>query len=362
MATKKAKKPKRKRVNKKNSKLQTQMKRHVKTPPKKKPKYLGNTETMVSTGSTQLDLAISGGRKYGGGIPGSVFVEISGPPSCGKTVLLCEIAGGVQRMGGDVRFDDPEARLNKEFAKLFDLNTKEIDYDKPDTVTQIFKNIRKWEPDSNAAINGTFTDSLAALSTDLEMDNDEGDKMGQRRAKEFSEGFRKNARIIAKNNYIMVASNQIRDKKTRFGTSTTTPGGWALDFYASLRLSAIKVEPITKKVKLKSGKVVEKEIGATTTFRVVKSSVWKPKRTAQLTIIFDYGIDDIRDNLQYIKDYTKSKSYTVRGKSIGTSMEKAIRKVEQNNLEEELRDEVIELWTEIEEKFSSTDRKKKKRF
>jgi recombination protein RecA len=338
------KKVKRKRVNKKSSKMHKQLRRHADTtvPRKKRPKYEGNTETMVSTGSTLLDLAISAGRKHGGGIPGGVFIEISGPPSCGKTVLLCELAGAVQRAGGDVRFDDPEARLNKQFAELFDLDTDEVEHDKPDTVTKIFQNIRKWEPSNPDALNGTFTDSLAALSTDLEMDNDDGDKMGQRRAKEFSEGFRKNARIIAKANYIMAASNQIRDKKTRFGSTTTTPGGWALDFYASLRLAAIKVEPITKTIKI-NGKNVTKDIGARTTFKVTKSSIWKPYRTAPLTIIFDYGIDDIRDNLQYIKDYTKNTSYKVGDTKLGTSMEKAIRKVEKLKLEKELREEVIEL-------------------
>jgi hypothetical protein len=35
----------------------------------KKPEYDGNTEMIISTGSTLLDLAISGGRIKGGGLP-----------------------------------------------------------------------------------------------------------------------------------------------------------------------------------------------------------------------------------------------------------------------------------------------------
>ena len=67
---------------------------------------------MISTGSTLLDLIISGTRVRGGGLPGGILVEIFGPSGTGKTVLLCEIGGVIQRQNGDVRYGDPEARLN----------------------------------------------------------------------------------------------------------------------------------------------------------------------------------------------------------------------------------------------------------
>ncbi len=43
------------------------------------------------------------------------------------------------------------------------------------------------------------------------MDNEDGDKYGMRRAKEFSEELRKTCRILKDKNYLMVCSNQIRD-------------------------------------------------------------------------------------------------------------------------------------------------------
>ena len=63
--------------------------------------------------------------------------------------------------------------------------------------------------------------------------------------------------------------------------------------------------------------------------------------------------------MQYIKDNTENKVYTLRDKSLGISLEKAIRYIEDNNLENDLREEVITLWEEIESKFDS-DRKPKK--
>src|SRR5690606_20976498 len=139
--------------------------------PKRAPKVVVNLEKTISTGSTLLDLAISGGRIREGGLVGGILVEIFGQSQSGKTVLLSEIAGDVQRKGGDIRFSDPEARLNKQFAKLFGLEVTPEQYDRPNTVPEVFEPVRHWEPNpsTKGAISGIFADSLAALSTDLEM-------------------------------------------------------------------------------------------------------------------------------------------------------------------------------------------------
>ncbi len=344
--------------------LVKQIKAKAETPVVKKKKELdGNTEIMISTGSTLLDLAISGTRKRGGGIPGGILMEVFGPSGSGKTVMLCEIAGDVQRKQGDIMFHDPESRLNKTFAQIFDLNTDLVSYSTPDTVTEVFAAVRKWEPKSEGkkVVNGIFTDSLAALSTNMEMDNEEGDKMGQRRAKEFSEGFRKICRSLTAKNYIMVCSNQVRQNMDagNYGPKTTTPGGFAMGFYASIRLQARNPEKI-KVTKTVAGKEVKRVIGVETLFEVFKSSVDMPYRSAPVTIIFDYGIDDVRANLQYIKDFTSNKKYTVNGRELSNEMNKAIAIVEAEGLEDELKEQVIDLWEEIESKFKQ-ERKPKQR-
>jgi len=318
----------------------------------KKPEYDGNTETMISTGSTLLDLAISGGRVKGGGIPGGILVEIFGPAGSGKTVLLCEIAGNVQSYGGEVVFNDPESRLNKQFAKLFGLNVDDMKYSNPDTVPEVFKAVRDWKPKNIKIINGIFADSLAALSTDLEMDNKEGDKMGTRRAKEFSEELRKTCRILVKNNYLMACSNQVRQNLEPFGQKYISPGGESISFYSSLRLRTMKPEKIKKEAAV-AGKKITRVIGVNINVEVFKSSVWNPYHVVPLTILFDYGIDDIRQNLQFIKDYTRNNTYTVLGRNLDNSLEKSIKIIEDENLENKLRFETIELWESIENKFES---------
>ena len=60
-------------------KLSAQMKRKTETKEPPKSEYDGNFGTVISTGCTLLDFAISGGRVRGGGLPGGILVEAFGP-------------------------------------------------------------------------------------------------------------------------------------------------------------------------------------------------------------------------------------------------------------------------------------------
>ena len=339
------------------TKLSEQIKEHAngdQGPVKRKRQVSGS----ISTGSTLLDLAISGGVISGGGLPGGILVEIFGPSSCGKTVLLTEIAGDVQRKGGDVMFYDPEARLNKQFARQFGLNIDTMTYSIPDTVPELFAPIRQWEPTSAKVVNGIFADSLAALSTAMEMED--SDKYGMRRAKEFSEELRKTCRVITSNNFLMVCSNQIRENVNAgpYEQKFRSPGGVSVGFYASVRLRCSSPQKI-KVSKLVNGKDISRIVGVETNVDVYKNSIWKPYHSATVPIVYDYGIDDIRSNLQFLKDVTKAKAYTLEGATLSNSLEKACKMIEIDNNEETLRQQVINVWMEIESKFSS-ERKPKR--
>lgn len=343
-----------KRERTKEIPLHDQIKNHV-TKENEKETFEGNFERVISTGSTLLDLAISGGRIRGGGIPLGILVEIFGPSGCGKSILLSEIAGNIQRIGGNIIFHDPEGRLNPQFAKLFGLEINEQNYTMPDLVTQVFKGVRDWQPEGKPdTVNGIFADSLAALSTDLEMENKEGDKMGMRRAKEFSEELRKTCRILKQKNYLMVCSNQVRVNMDAgpYGQKYISPGGESVGFYSSLRLRATKPEKIYGKARV-VGKEIKRPIGVRVDYEVFKSSIWKPYRTAPVTILFDYGIDSIRDELQFIKDYTENSMYMLGERKLYVSVEKSIDIIENEALEDVLKNEVIELWKTIESKFNS---------
>jgi len=228
-------------------------------------------------------------------------------------------------------------------------------------VTEMFSEMREWIPE-DGKINGVLADSLAALSTNLEMDEEDGDKMGMRRAKEFSEGLRKTARLITESNVILACSNQLRETMNTFGPKFKSPGGEAIGYYASLRLRTSLIAKGAKMVRIEKfhGKEQKQIYGVQIEVEVFKSSVWVPHRTAPVTIDFGYGIDDIRENLKYLKKTLGTSVYCVGDIKLDKSLANAIDMVEEHDLVADLRDEVIATWEEIEDLFH-VERKPKKR-
>ena len=318
------------------------------------PRHAG--DNVISTGSTLLDLAISGGVYEEGGLPGGILVEIFGPSSTGKTVLLSEIAGGVQRRKGGIKFFDPEGRMNKQFARMFGLEMDEIEYEQANTVSEVFSPLIDWEPDGKGP-HGVFADSLAALSTELELED--SDKMGMRRAKEFSEQLRKVCRLIAQRNILMVCSNQVRQNLDagKYGQKWITPGGQAIGFYSSVRLRTSLKEKIKRERKVRG---CEHTIvtGVEIEIEVFKNSVWSPYRKAPVIIGYDYGIDDVKANLQYVKDHTGSKVYQIGDTKLSASLENSAEDAESDGLVAKLKEETIGIWKEVEAAFASSRRKR----
>ena len=180
-----------------------------------------------------------------------------------------------------------------------------------------------------------------------------------RRAKEFSEELRKTCREIQSKNYLLVCSNQVRQKHdaSKYESKYISPGGEGIGFYSSLRLRCMSPKKIQQE-KIVAGKKVKKVVGVTTEIEVFKSSVWKPYGHAPLTILFGYGTDDVRQNLQFLKNFTDATKYTVGGKELAVSMEESIGIVEREGLIADLKEEVIDLWEGIDRKFKQYRQKK----
>lgn len=326
------------------------------SPPKKEPKGL---VPVLSTGSTLLDLAVYGGVQRGGGIPGGIIAELFGESSLGKTAILCEVCASSQSKGGDVVFNDPEARLDRDYAEIYGMSLKGENYRRSGYVDDFFADIRGWTPPRSDVINVYGGDSLAALTTKLEMEK--GDKMGMRRAKEMSAGLRIICRDIAVGHKTIVLTNQVRQGDH----GLVTPGGKGIPFYSSMR---IQIMPMSNKAKLFPPKIereisvgaksrkVTKTIGINSMCRVVKSSKDDPWREVPISIVFGYGVDDVHANLQWFKIMTGETTY----QGGFQSMDDAIRYIEDDNLEEDLREGVIDLWEEIEAKFKKGKERKKK--
>ena len=105
---------------------------------------------ILSTNSTLLDLAISGGRVYEGGIPACILAEVFGPAGSGKSALLAEVGGNAQKQGGDIMYLDPEARLDKEYARIYRIALNKKNYYRPEKVSEIFSMVNDWYKDNEA--------------------------------------------------------------------------------------------------------------------------------------------------------------------------------------------------------------------
>ena len=350
-------------------------------------KYDGDFCTVISTGSTILDLEISGKRIRGGGIPGGIVVEAYGPPESGKTVLMSEIAGAIQRQRGTVKFFDAEARLSKAFAGIFDFNVEDCELGVPKQVEDVFLPLMTWKPDGpecigtrnrrkkkckdcdiklscedfdldNRPVHGVFIDSLAQLSGELEKGDEDIDKRGSTRAKEFSQWMRKLAPKVTANNWLIIGSNQIRDNqkaKNDFDPKYVTPGGRAFPHASSLRLEIIPGKKLTDEKTINNKKVYN-QYGQCSRVKIVKNTVSGQKGSAEIQIVIDYGIDDVTANLQYLKKFTPGSKYWTGDSSI----QDAIDTVEEDELELDLKNAVIDMWEEIQAKFKR-ERKPKRR-
>ena len=151
----------------------------------------------------------------------------------------------------------------------------------------------------------------------------------------------------------MLFSNQIRDSMNPmpFAKKTKATGGHAPKFYASIRLEISKIK-VLKPERTVHGKKHKEAIGVHSVVDVVKNSVDKGYRSADIYIMNDYGIDDVRANLIYIKQNSKHGLFSIDGiEKLGSSVDDAIQAVESMGLERKLRRAVIHLWGEIQEAF-----------
>lgn len=150
---------------------------------------------------------------------------------------------------------------------------------------------------------------------------------------------------------LMIIS-QTRDKiGVTFGAKQTRTGGKALDFYTHQVCWFRQVEKMKKIVKGR-----ELIYGVKVEADVKRSKVALPYRKAMFTILFNYGIDDISSMLDWYfgpkKKLTEEDlscfSIPYEGKTDRASI---IEFIESNSLEEELQDLVEKEWQKQEEKI-----------
>lgn len=244
-------------------------------------KKLGDTSwptvQRIPSGSVSLDAAL------GGGWPRGRFAEIFGPQSGGKTLLTLVAIAQAQRLGGRAAFLDVEHSFDPDWAKKLGVDVNALYFAQPDNGEQALNAIH------DMAISNQFDvivlDSVAELLPKAQLEAEIGKQTMGLQARMMSDALRKLGPAVGKSKAIVLFINQTRTKiGVMYGDPTTTPGGDAFKFYASIRVSVTRV---SKSERLGEGKEV---IGHNINVSVKKNKTAPPFKTAVIPIEYLKGI------------------------------------------------------------------------
>jgi len=303
----------------------------------------------VTTGNDLLDLCIA--NRPNAGFPVGRIVEVTGLESSGKSLLAAHLLASTQKKGGVSVFIDTEYAVAPEFLSAIGVNIPKMVYLNLTTVEDIFDKIeeiieltRKQNADKKRVVT-IVVDSLAAASTKKEMASDHGaDGFATQKAIAISKAMRKITELIAKQNVLLVFTNQLRQKLGFVGVGDpwTTSGGKAVAFHASLRLRLKAMGRITTADK--------NVVGIKTKCTVVKNRMGPPLRSVEFDIFFDRGIDNYGNWLENLVEW----DIVTNAKKVKVAGEKKTKKQMEEEKEADKKAKSLQFIMEVEGKEPET--------
>ena len=304
----------------------------------------------ISSGGTLLNLALT--NTTDNGYRAGRIVNIVGDKSSGKTLLAIEVMSYAYHMlkkKYDMKliYNEGEAAFDKEYAAKLGLPVDKIDFRESETVEDLYEDVNK-EIELPTKEKKDFTiyvlDSLDSIVSEAELEQDfDKSGFGMDKQKQMSKLFRRLVRKIRNNNILLIIISQLRDKiGVTFGETKTRAGGRALDFYAS------QIIWLYERGKIKKGNL---PVGLEIQAKIKKNKLWKPFREVQFSILFEYGIDDVGSNVDYLKDNkvcVNESNTRFKYEDTQFSREDFIQFISENNKEQEIKDLVKQTWDEIE--------------
>jgi recombination protein RecA len=282
----------------------------------------------------------------GGGIPFGKVLEVAGEESSGKSLIAYNFAYCCQQLGGQVIWVDAEQSWMNSWAeangvdpsRVTVVNDTRIEY-VADVVADLAIYIRSQLVNNEPIL--LVVDSIAAMDCADNIDSKMVDgkaEMGGR-AKALYKYFRIRSELFYKLGVTQIYINQLRTAlNVGFGKdNTTTTGGAALKFYASIRLAFYSGKSITMKVKSK-----ERRVGKVVTIRTIKNKVAPPRPTiSKCPVYFNpkyhevgfertFGLEDVLVENDII-EHAASGTYIYKGEKICRGEEAFIRLLNEND-------------------------------
>lgn len=383
------------------------------------------------TGCQLLDL-VTGGAKNVFGIPAGRFINIVGDKSAGKTFLSNEIIASAYHKYGSKKFkwvyDDCESGYSFDTESMYGFDIMPENPIHSHTVEEAFCNINDFADKLKGDQFGIYVlDSLDGLTSQEQDDRAEERLKAFHAEKNFDKGtygmgkqkylsqefFPQLCSTIENKNVLVIIISQIRENIDMFSFEKySRSGGKAMDFYAHSVIWLATAKYITKK---------DRKVGVVVKAKTTKSKTPRPFRECFFSFLYDYGLDDIGSNVDYLFELrtekgelnTKAKAIQWNGdvgkltltdlkkfleeydlqdkfedsrfydgkptaedifdfiqskkeykekfsEKFGESMtrDELIEWIEENNLEDELKQRVIDKWEEFEDSIKSSRKKK----
>lgn len=271
--------------------------------------YLSDSEVTsevtgwVPSGNDILDIVMSN-RPHGGYAIGRI-TEISGLEGSGKSLLAAHALKNTQKLGGVAVYIDTESAVSEEYLTAIGVDVSELIYMPMDALENIFQavetiisKVREANKDRLVTI---VVDSIMGASTLLELESTyEKDGYATSKAIILSKAMRKLPLLLARQNILLILTNQLRvNMGVTFGEKYTTSGGKAVGFASSLRL---RLSPLSK-IKVKDSNGIEAIVGVKTNAKVTKNRMGPPLRDVNYDIYFDSGVDNYGSWLETLKDH-----------------------------------------------------------
>lgn len=325
------------------------------------------------TGCDLMDTQVGGGE--GKGYPGGKVINFVGDKSSGKTFFAIEtVVANYYKYKDKLKwvYDDCESGFSFNTKKMYGVEIMPLDHKKrtkSKTVEAAYCNIRLFLENLKYDEIGIYIlDSLDALN------DKEGEKIADDQFTKFKKRkqspeekedkekgsfriakpkylsntfFPSLSELIERKNALLIIISQVRCNLDPMSFEKyTRAGGKAMDFYAHTVLWLASVEDIIKK---------EIPIGTVTKAKNTKSKTPRPRRSVFVKLLFDYGIDNIQSNIDYIYDLlTPRGKLTNKNPTVDWNGEKMTRNalvayIEKNKLEKELKKRMNEKWEAIQE-------------
>lgn len=198
-------------------------------------KMVNEVPETISTTIPEIDAALGVG-----GFPCGRIVEVMGQEASGKTTLVLHVIAKAQNMGKRCAFIDVEHSLDRERAIKIGVDFEKLAISQPDSGEQALDLLEFLVRSQQFGM--VVVDSVAALIPKAEIEGEMVDANIGGQARMMGKIMRKITAPANKFKVLVVFTNQVRAKLGGFGfiPMTTTPGGNALKFYASMRLDLVR--------------------------------------------------------------------------------------------------------------------------